>query len=70
LLESALRIMIDRAAPARTRIAIAQRRIFAAIEDAEADTARSWMAKHIRDFRRGFEVAGLDLDTPVPPVAP
>jgi DNA-binding FadR family transcriptional regulator len=69
LLESALRIMIDRAPPARNRIQIAQRRIFAAIAGGEADTARSWMAKHIRDFRRGFEVAGLDLDMPVPPVA-
>jgi DNA-binding FadR family transcriptional regulator len=69
LLESALRIMIDCAPVARNRILIAQRRILAAIDSGEADTARSWMAKHIRDFRRGFEVAGLDLDMPVPPVA-
>jgi hypothetical protein len=24
------------------------------------------MAKHVRDFRRGFEISGVDLDTPVP----
>jgi GntR family transcriptional repressor for pyruvate dehydrogenase complex len=67
LLEAALRVLIDQAPPARARIAEAQRRILAAIEARDADTARIWMAKHVRDFRRGFELCGIDLDTPVPP---
>ncbi|HXQ64608.1 MAG TPA: GntR family transcriptional regulator [Steroidobacteraceae bacterium] len=66
LLEAALRILIDRAPPARARIALAQARVLAAIEAGDADTARIWMGKHVRDFRRGFELCGIDLDTPVP----
>ena len=69
LLEQALRVMIDRAPQARSRIHSAQRRLLAAIESRDADAARTWMTKHVRDFRRGFEVAGIDLDTPVPPLA-
>ncbi len=68
LLQSALRVMIDRAPQARSRIATAQRRMLAAIEAHDADAAATWMTKHVRDFRRGFEVAGIDLDTPVPPL--
>ncbi|MFO0447090.1 MAG: FadR/GntR family transcriptional regulator [Pseudomonadota bacterium] len=66
LLQSALRVMIDRVPQARARIASAQRRILAALEARDAETARTWMLKHVRDFRRGFEVAGIDLDTRVP----
>jgi DNA-binding FadR family transcriptional regulator len=69
LLAQALGVMIDRAPPARDRIASAQRRLLAAIEGRDAEAARTWMTKHVRDFRRGFEVAGIDLDTPVPPLA-
>ncbi len=67
LLEAALRVVIDQAPTARGRIAEAQSRLFAAIEARDAATARSWMVKHVRDFRRGFELCGIDLDTPVPP---
>ena len=67
LLEAALRVVIDQAPPARTRIGAAQARILAAIEAQDAATARLWMEKHVRDFRRGFELCRIDLDTPVPP---
>jgi GntR family transcriptional repressor for pyruvate dehydrogenase complex len=70
LLQSGLHVMIDRAPQARTRIATAQRRLLAALEERDAEAARNWMTKHVRDFRRGFEVAGIDLDTPVPPLPP
>jgi GntR family transcriptional regulator, transcriptional repressor for pyruvate dehydrogenase complex len=69
LLEQALGVMIDHAPQARERIASAQRRLLAAIEERDAEAAGTWMTKHVRDFRRGFEVAGIDLDTPVPPLA-
>jgi DNA-binding FadR family transcriptional regulator len=67
LLEQALQGMIDRVPQARGRIHSAQRRLLTSIEARDADAASTWMTKHVRDFRRGFEVAGIDLDTPVPP---
>ena len=66
LLAAALEVMIDRAPPARARIAAAQQQMLAAFAARDGARARSWMAKHVRDFRRGFEIGGIDLDTPVP----
>ena len=43
----------------------AHTRIFEAIRGADSVTARDWMTKHIVDFRRGCELAGLDLNDPV-----
>jgi DNA-binding GntR family transcriptional regulator len=40
----------------------------AAIEAGDAAAARNWCEKHIRDYRRGFEVAGIDLALPIPSV--
>jgi DNA-binding FadR family transcriptional regulator len=61
LLEPSLRIMIDKVPQARTRIAVAQRRICEALQARDAETARTWMAKHVRDFRKGYEIAKIDL---------
>ncbi len=66
LLVAALEVMIDRAAPARARIGVAQQRVLAAIESHDPLAARDWMGKHVRDFRRGFEISGIDVDSPVP----
>jgi len=66
LLAAALEVIIDRAPPARARIATAQQHVLEAIAARDAPLARSWMSKHVRDFRRGFEISGIDLDTPVP----
>ena len=57
--------MIDSVPQARARIADAQRRIVIAVRDKNADEARKWMSKHVRDFRRGYEVAGISPDTPI-----
>lgn len=62
LLVPSLGAMIDKVPQARGRIATAQRRIAAAIEARDADAAAEWMAKHIRDFRRGFELARIPLE--------
>jgi len=59
LLESSLVRMIDRVPQARDRIAAAQRRIRQALDAADPEEARAWMSRHIRDFRRGYELAGL-----------
>jgi GntR family transcriptional repressor for pyruvate dehydrogenase complex len=58
LLEAALTRMIDRVPQARARIHAAQTKITAAIRLRKSDQARTWMEKHIRDFKRGHELGG------------
>ncbi len=65
LLRPTLSGMIDEVPQARQRIAGAQRRLLAALERRDAVQAREWMIKHIRDFRRGYELAGIALDARV-----
>lgn len=47
------------------RILEAHTKIFEGLKVGDAATARDWMEKHIRDFRRGCEVAELAIDDPV-----
>jgi len=61
LLGPSLAAMIDQVPQARARIATAQQRLCEAFAARDAETARSWMAKHIRDFRRGYELAGINM---------
>ena len=61
LLQSSLNVMIDQAPNARARIAVAQRRLLDAVTAKHSEQASDWMGKHVRDFRRGFELAGIDL---------
>jgi DNA-binding FadR family transcriptional regulator len=61
LLEPALTAMIGQVTQARARIIDAQRRLTHAIAAHDAEAAQTWMAKHIRDFKRGFELAGINL---------
>ena len=56
LLAPTLTELIDRVPQARTRIAVAQRRIVTAIKLRQSQQARAWMEKHIRDFKRGHEL--------------
>ena len=58
-------MIIDRVPQARTRIEQAQAAIVAAVGSRDGKRASEWMARHVRDFRRGYEVAGIDLDTEV-----
>jgi GntR family transcriptional repressor for pyruvate dehydrogenase complex len=62
LLDPSLRVMIDKVPQARSRIMTAQRRIGEALDARDTDGARTWMARHIRDFRKGFEIARIDLE--------
>jgi len=57
LLAPALTQMIDRVPQARARIQQAQGKITSAIELRRSEQARTWMEKHIRDFKRGQELA-------------
>lgn len=48
------------------RMLAAHERIVAAIERRDGADAALWAGRHIADFRRGYDKAGLDLDAPVP----
>jgi len=63
LLAPSLRRMIDRVPQARSRIVVAQRCIVEALRNGNAAEAESWMTRHVQDFRRGYEIAGIALDT-------
>jgi GntR family transcriptional regulator, transcriptional repressor for pyruvate dehydrogenase complex len=64
-LGTSLAKMIDTVPQARARIADAQRKIIGSVRDRNSDEARRWMSKHVRDFKRGYEVAGISPDTPI-----
>jgi DNA-binding FadR family transcriptional regulator len=65
LLAPSLRRMIDRVPQGRSRILVAQRCIVEALRKGDTAEAESWMTRHVQDFRRGYEIAGLALDTRV-----
>jgi DNA-binding FadR family transcriptional regulator len=65
LLEPSLRGMMDKVPQARSRIVAAERRLVEAIRARDLEAARTWMARHIRDFSKGYEIAGIDLASPV-----
>ena len=56
LLVPTLTQLIDRVPQARARIQAAQSKIIDAIKLRKSDQARAWMEKHIRDFKRGYEL--------------
>ena len=64
LLFPAYGTVIRRIGPGR-RLFEAHSRIFQALEAGDADTAQDWMTKHFVDFKKGCELAGLDLDDAV-----
>ncbi len=47
------------------RLLDAHKHIFKAIKKRDPETAGEWMRKHIIDFKRGYEIAGLDVNKPV-----
>jgi GntR family transcriptional regulator, transcriptional repressor for pyruvate dehydrogenase complex len=69
LLEPSLSVMIDKVPQARSRIATAHRRLAEAFAVRDEASAHSWMGRHIRDFRRGYELAGIELGLRVAPQA-
>jgi len=65
LLKPSLAVIIDRVPQARSRIEAAQAEIVAAVRSRDAKVAAGWMSRHVRDFRRGYEVAGIALSMEV-----
>lgn len=47
------------------RLLDAHTKIFKALKQGNAKDAEEWMSKHIRDFLRGCEMAGISLDEPI-----
>lgn len=47
------------------RLFEAHTKIYQALKKGSEKQATTWMTKHIHDFRRGCELAGLNLDAPV-----
>jgi DNA-binding FadR family transcriptional regulator len=62
MLEPSLTTLLRKVPQAKERVATAQKRIAAAIRAQDPAQAEDWMSKHIRDFRRGFEIAGIGLE--------
>ncbi len=65
LLQPGLAVIIDRVPQARRRIGMAQQQILQAVAAGDASAAAAWMSRHVQDFRRGYEVAGIPLATAV-----
>lgn len=47
------------------RLLVAHQKILAALDKKDGAEARRWMERHVNDFRRGYEAAGLDIHSPV-----
>lgn len=50
---------------ARHRLLEAHEAILEAILGRAAEIAEHWMARHIRDFRKGYEILGVDMHAPI-----
>lgn len=53
-----------------SRMVAAHREIIDAIKARDVERARIWMFRHVRDWKRGFERAGRDIDEPVERIFP
>jgi len=47
------------------RVLDAHRFIYERLAERDADGARTWMRRHMNDFRKGYELTGFDLDLPL-----
>lgn len=62
LIGESLRPVIRSAPRARERILAAQRNLVAAFRARDPELAETWMARHIADLKRGYQVAGVALE--------
>lgn len=49
-----------------SRLLEAHRKIFESLKQRDAESAVTWTHKHLMDHKRGFEFAGLNMDSPIP----
>lgn len=50
---------------ATARLIRAHRMILDALHTHDQDASRAWVRRHLNDWRKGFELAGKDLDQPI-----
>ena len=48
------------------RLLEAHTHVLESLRQRDAESAVAWTRRHLADHRRGFEVAGLDMDAPIP----
>lgn len=65
LFDHSLKIILESVEISAQRNHEAHVQIFEAIRDKDADKARSWCAKHIMDWRRGYLQTGRNLNDPI-----
>jgi DNA-binding FadR family transcriptional regulator len=63
----AYHVVLRQLGTAGERLLRAHREIFKAMCDQDFEAASQWMARHQRDFKRGFDMLGIDIDQPVTP---
>ena len=51
------------------RLLEAHQHVLESLGQRDAESAVAWTRLHLADHRRGFEVAGLDMDAPIPAIA-
>jgi len=59
------RMILARVPEGPARLLEAHREMLAAIRRRDVEGARLWARRHIKDWRKGFERAGNDLDQPI-----
>lgn len=65
MIGESLRQVISKAPKAKDRILNAQGKLVEAFERRDADLAADWMAKHIVDLKRGYDVAKVEMDAAI-----
>jgi GntR family transcriptional repressor for pyruvate dehydrogenase complex len=65
LIHPTTEMLFVQVAAAPQRLLDAHRHLLDAIAAGDADRAETWMRRHVVDWRKGFELAGKDLDHPV-----
>ncbi len=69
LFYSAFESVLNSVPRAGQRLLTAHRQLYKLLAERDAAGAREWMHKHISDFKRGWEAAGLNLDAAVDSVS-
>ncbi|MEJ8570474.1 FadR/GntR family transcriptional regulator [Microbaculum marinum] len=65
LCRSAMSAIVDALPQAPGRLLEAHAGVFDALCARDGDAAERWMRKHFTDFKRGFDLAGLDDEQPI-----
>jgi GntR family transcriptional repressor for pyruvate dehydrogenase complex len=65
LLLPAFETVLPNLPKANDRLIEAHTIILDALKARDVDRAETWMRKHIVDLRRGYEIVGIDVDTPI-----